>query len=581
VRAAGADDLEIVRVLGEGGMGEVCLARQPSIGREVAVKRARSDADPMNVGMALVREARLTGMLEHPNVVPVHALGRDAAGGTFFVMKRVEGVSLYALLQDAAHPAWEDLLARHGDRVSALVEVLAQVCDALSYAHARGILHRDVKPENVMVGSYGEVYLVDWGIATDGADGPPQALVGTPAYMAPEMTGADGGVLDARTDVYLLGATLHEALVGRPRHDRATALQALLAAMESAPYAYPPDTPAELAELANASTAREKAGRPASAAAFRQGLARFKRHRASRALSDAAAAALAAAPAEVADPEAARRRHRALSEARFGFRQALREWPENDAALRGLRDALRRMIAHELDVESPQSARSLCEELTETAAAPDAEALARIAALESELTARRGREARIAKLRVDMDTSTTARARAMGFAALGLVVVVSAAVAVSRGVAATTSARGLFLTDLVGVSSFGLAIYAARAKLVANEMGRRLTWAILLQSGFFVLTDLLAVLRAGTAGDALAYRSIGIASAFATLGAMMLPSSRWQAAYMTAAAFVIAAVPEPAALATGAASIVGLIALSSYLFVSGRVKLRPGDTLGE
>jgi len=527
VRAAGVDDLEILRVLGEGGMGEVCLAHQPSIGREVAVKRARRDADPGDVGAALLREARLTGVLEHPNVVPVHALGRDASGGAFFVMKSVEGVSLYALLQDAAHPAWEDLLARHGDRVSALVEVLAQVCDALSYAHARGILHRDVKPENVMVGAYGEVYLVDWGIATEVDHGDaPQVLVGTPAYMAPEMTGADGGVLDARTDVYLLGATLHEALVGRPRHDRATALQALLAAMESAPYAYPPETPAELAELANASTAREKAQRPASAAAFRQGLARFKRHRASRALSDAAASALAAAPAEVADPEAARRRHRALSEARFGFRQALREWPENEAALSGLRDALRRMINHELDVESPQSARSLCEELTETAAEPAAEALARIAALESELSARRGREARIAKLRVDMDTSTTARARAMGFAALGLVVVVSAAVAVSRGVAATTSAAGLFLTDLVGVSSFGLVIYAARAKLFANEMGRRLTWAILLQSGFFVLTDLLAVIRAGTAGDALAYRSIGIASAFATLGAMMLPSSR-------------------------------------------------------
>ena len=110
---------------------------------------------------ALLHEARVTGRLEHPNIVPIHVLGVDASDRPVMVMKRIEGASLRALLHDPAHPGWSPLDARYADRLEAQVAVLQGVCDALSYAHDKGVVHRDVKPENVMVGPFGEVYLLD------------------------------------------------------------------------------------------------------------------------------------------------------------------------------------------------------------------------------------------------------------------------------------------------------------------------------------------------------------------------------------------------------------------------------------
>ena len=108
---------------------------------------------------ALIREARVMGSLEHPNLVPVHAVGIDSAGEPILVMKRIEGVSWRQLLAEAAHPAWTPLLAGHGDLLRAHVEILTQLCRALAFAHEHGVVHRDLKPENVMVGRHGEVYL--------------------------------------------------------------------------------------------------------------------------------------------------------------------------------------------------------------------------------------------------------------------------------------------------------------------------------------------------------------------------------------------------------------------------------------
>jgi hypothetical protein len=216
-----AGDLEVTGVLGDGGMGQVLAARQRSLARLVALKRVRPAHATSETEAALLDEGRITGGLEHPNIVPVHALGRDDVGNPVLVMKRIEGTSWRALLDDDAHPAWAPLLAAHGDRTSAHLEVLMRVADAAHFAHARGVVHRDIKPENVMVGSFGEVYLVDWGIAVrvgrTVADGDGAFRIrGTPAYMAPEMIGGDPARVDARTDVYLLGGVLHVILTGRP-----------------------------------------------------------------------------------------------------------------------------------------------------------------------------------------------------------------------------------------------------------------------------------------------------------------------------------------------------------------------------
>ena len=190
------------------------MAEQRSLAREVAIKTVKDHAGE-RARDALCDEAVVTGLLEHPNVIPVHALGCDSEGRPLLVMKRVEGVAWRDLLRDPEHPAWATHAAAPEDRLAFHLDVLADVSQAAAFAHSRRIVHRDIKPENVMIGEFGEVYLLDWGLAvTAGRELEPGTLVGTPAYMAPEMVG--GGRVDGRTDVYLLGATLHEVLTGRP-----------------------------------------------------------------------------------------------------------------------------------------------------------------------------------------------------------------------------------------------------------------------------------------------------------------------------------------------------------------------------
>jgi serine/threonine-protein kinase len=211
--------LVLQRVLGRGGMARVLLARQLDLGRDVAVKVAR---DPGNPGLTqrLLKEARLTGALEHPVIVPVHYLATDEAGDVQVVLKRVEGEPWSALKDDA-----DAVKARFGAELFDWnVRVLISVCGALGFAHERSVIHRDVKPSNVMVGRHGEVYLVDWGLGglltPDDTGLLPwvgEAMgAGTLAYMAPEQFPGARHPLSTATDVYLLGGVLFELLTGSP-----------------------------------------------------------------------------------------------------------------------------------------------------------------------------------------------------------------------------------------------------------------------------------------------------------------------------------------------------------------------------
>jgi serine/threonine protein kinase len=214
--------------LGEGGMGEVRLCRDRNIGRDVAMKVVRQEHAKRNdLKVRFVREARVQGQLEHPAIVPVYDIGTDSSGALFFTMKRVRGTTLediFELRRDGA----ADVRAAHTLRK--LLAAFGQVCLAVDFAHARGVLHRDLKPSNVMLGDFGEVYVLDWGIAkivTGGheeeeavVDSSPVvgsgtecgAVLGTPGYMAPEQRRGDVARLDARTDVYALGVILRDIL---------------------------------------------------------------------------------------------------------------------------------------------------------------------------------------------------------------------------------------------------------------------------------------------------------------------------------------------------------------------------------
>ena len=216
------------RHIAMGGMGEVTEVLDASLLRPLAKKTLHVDLqrDAKNQRMFL-REARVTGQLEHPNIVPVHELGIDAEGRIYFTMKRVEGRTVAEVVKALPHgPFVRSTLLE-------LLEVVVRVCDALAYAHARGVVHCDLKAANVMVGEFNEVYLMDWGIArvlgeATSSEGPVRdglvspspesapSITGTPSFMAPEQARGDAAAIDARTDVFAVGALLYEIVTGRP-----------------------------------------------------------------------------------------------------------------------------------------------------------------------------------------------------------------------------------------------------------------------------------------------------------------------------------------------------------------------------
>jgi serine/threonine-protein kinase len=482
-------------------MGVVWAARQRALDRVVAVKRLGEPPFAARDASALVAEARTAGGLEHPAIVPVHDLTLDADGSPMLVMKRVEGATLGALVADRSHPAWPELERRHGDQTGAIVDALMRVCDALELAHQRGVVHRDVKCDNVMLGAFGEVYLLDWGVAVRPEDASEAIeIVGTPSSLAPEMVRGDARQLDARSDVYLLGATLHEALTGRPRHEGATLHAVLLAAYLSEPPADAPGMPEDLASLVRRATAADPADRPATAARFREELAAFLRHRAAGRLADDAIArldAVDARPEALGSPEAGRD----LTEARFALTRVVREWPENVRAAEALDRTLAVAARAELARDSPGAAAALLAEMR--APAPDlAEAIRTAEARAAErasLAAVALEEAR------ERDSSRSAAVRRLmgGVFVVSLGVLVASTFAIAGPSPETVIGYGTaFFLDVAFLVVSVVLLYATRARVLVNRWSRD-------AAGLFVVAALGTCLSHGVGwlrGDDLALR---------------------------------------------------------------------------
>jgi serine/threonine-protein kinase len=382
-----APSLELGPPLGQGGVGVVLEGVQLGLGRAVAVKCPRADRDDARTAAILVREARIAGGLEHPNILPVHALGRDVGGRPLVVMPRVTGRTWHALIGQANHPLWGPF---DGDLLERNLRVLMGVCRAVQFAHEGGVAHRDLKPENVMIGEFGQVLLVDWGLAVRLEEAPhTTAVVGTPGYMAPEMFEL-GAPVDARTDVYLLGAILHEVLTGHRRHPGSTLDAVAAHTRASADFAYGPEVPAPLAEVANRACALRPEVRFATAEGLRQAIAAFLVHRESLALTTRAERELA----QLIDETEAEAREARFGACRFGFGEALRMWPENPRARAGLGQAVALLIERELERGAPDAARRLMAELPEPR--PDL-----AAAIEAALARSQGDRARLATLEAE------------------------------------------------------------------------------------------------------------------------------------------------------------------------------------
>ncbi|HEV7221785.1 MAG TPA: serine/threonine-protein kinase [Pirellulales bacterium] len=220
-------DFELRAELGRGGMGVVYLARQRSLDRDVGVKMVLQGEWASASDLARFRsEAESAARLDHPHIVPVYEVG-ECEGRPYFAMKYVEGSTLAERLADGPLPP-RDTAA-----------LLAPICDAIHFAHGRGILHRDLKPSNILIDLAGRPHVTDFGLAKR-VQGDSQltrsgAIVGTPCYMAPEQAAGNRGQLGPASDVYSLGTILYQMLTGRPPFQAATPLDTVLMVLEQDP----------------------------------------------------------------------------------------------------------------------------------------------------------------------------------------------------------------------------------------------------------------------------------------------------------------------------------------------------------
>lgn len=262
--------------LGRGGSGAVLSGNQIGLERRIAVKQPLTGSHEAELTAALLREARIIGYLEHPNIPPVHYVGTSEKQGLLVGLKQIEGEDLTARLKEQAGL----------QNLEEYLDILIQISNAVGFAHKRGILHLDLKPDNVMTGQHGEVYVLDWGLAVAFRPEVPDHLprpiedgqvYGTPAFVAPETV--TGEPSSPATDVYQLGGILHDILTERPPNAGESTFEVLRSCYEPQPRSFPVEVPVALAEICQKALALVPEDRYVDASAFREALITYRRDR--------------------------------------------------------------------------------------------------------------------------------------------------------------------------------------------------------------------------------------------------------------------------------------------------------------
>ncbi|MCA8948652.1 MAG: serine/threonine protein kinase [Planctomycetes bacterium] len=302
IRGPVAERYREEREIAAGGMGTIYRVWDPSLERGVAKKVLGTRWGEHDATAALsarfLGEAKVTAQLDHPGIVPVHELGLDERGRLYFTMSLVRGRSFSEVIDSVR-------ARRDGWTRTRALGVLQRVCEAVAYAHSKGVIHRDLKPANVMVGPFGQAYVLDWGLARLGDVAPAASpvgnaptspnsthagdVIGTPAYMAPEQARGDLSAVGPRSDVYALGAMLYHLLTGQPPYGEvlgATSQRVLDASLAGPPTpvrAVARDVPEELVAIQERAMARDPVQRYASAADLGDDLRAFLETRVVRA----------------------------------------------------------------------------------------------------------------------------------------------------------------------------------------------------------------------------------------------------------------------------------------------------------
>ncbi|MBM3970097.1 MAG: hypothetical protein FJ302_09570 [Planctomycetes bacterium] len=354
-------DFKLVKVLGEGGMGIVYVAKQQSLGREVVFKTLKAipkaQASKLKASGTynsvikhrsdmFVSEAVVTADLFHPNIIPIYEIAEAPDGSMFYTMKWVRGEGWHNRIKDMT--------------IDENIEVLMKVSDAMAFAHSRNIVNRDLKPENVMLGGYGETIVLDWGLALpfgEGKDRLPLATTaglgsGTPAYMPPELITGPLNKIGPGCDIYLLGAMLFEAVTGKPPHDFASfqsktqsagAKMAEIRRIVVENIIRETDFSGELIDIAKKAMATKPEDRYLTVVEFQNAIREYQKHAASRTLLERAkemtnvSEPVTTETKPVADAPALG--YSNYQNALALYNESLREWPGNLQAREGLTEA--------------------------------------------------------------------------------------------------------------------------------------------------------------------------------------------------------------------------------------------------
>lgn len=338
---------EIEKELARGGMGVVYNARQNSLKRNVAIKQILPDSWTPSVQEKFIAEATVTAYLNHPNIPAVYDLGQGEDGDVLMAMQLVDGLSWVYILYPETFK--HQLIAEKYTEEDHL-HILLRICSAIAFAHNKGIVHNDLKPENIMIGEFHEVYIMDWGIAVDIWDDREQQLpivsknmvkrpMGTPSYMPPELATGNGEQIGPWTDVYLLGGLLYEIIERQPPRTGDTTLEVLDDAVQGRTPQFSENIPSELKSICLKALEKNIEDRYQSVHEFQEDIEHYLRHRQSLMIADNSDRILQNCLGNVKnynhDEEDNIRCYDNLAKSVAGFEQALLLWKNNAKALEG------------------------------------------------------------------------------------------------------------------------------------------------------------------------------------------------------------------------------------------------------